>query len=127
LKRMDPDSKLLAFEINEVFSEDLHKFDDSRFVFFKRTAEDLLAILAEQGIDRVDYVVSALPFTVMPDTVSENIVTQCRDCMRTGGKFIQVHYSLVKKGLYKDKFGNVKVNFILKNLPPAFLLISNKS
>ncbi len=127
LKNMAPDSKLIAFEINEAFSEDLEKFDDSRLVFCKRTAEDLKSILREHGIDKVDYVVSALPFTVMPDTVSEDIVTQCSDCIRSGGKFIQVHYSLVKKGLYKSKFGNVKVNFILKNLPPAFLLISDKS
>ena len=127
LKHMAPDAKLIAFEINDAFSEDLEKFDDQRLLFYKRSAEDLKDILKEQGIDQVDYVVSALPFSVMPDAVGDDIVTQCRDSIRSGGKFVQVHYSLVKKGLYKSKFGNVKVNFVLKNLPPAFLLISNKS
>ena len=127
LKNMNPDSKLIALEINDAFSDILDKLDDSRLLFYKRTAEDLMDILEELGIDQVDYVVSALPFTVMPASVSENIVSQCFNALLSGGKFIQVHYSLVKKGLYKSKFGNVKVNFILKNLPPAFLLISNKS
>nr|MBS0037995.1 methyltransferase domain-containing protein [Saprospiraceae bacterium] len=124
LKRMKPEGKLIVLEINEVLAEDLHKIKDPRFSYYQRSAEELTAILSENKIDKVDYVVSALPFTVMPKEVTKNIVVQCKNCLRLNGKFIQVHYSLVKKGFYKMIFGNVKVNFVFKNLPPAFILVS---
>ena len=127
LERMKPDSKLIVFEINEVFCTQLEAIDDHRLFFYQKSAEELTDILVEHGIDKVDYVVSAIPFTVVPDDIARNIVNQCREALKRDGKYIQVHYSLVRKGLYKKVFGNVKVNFILKNLPPAFLLISRKT
>ena len=124
LKRMKPGGKFIALEINEAFSGDLEKMNDSRFFFYKRSAEELTTILEEMGIGEVDYVISALPFTVMPKEVAANIVEQCRKAIRLKGKYIQVHYSLMRKNMYKKVFGNVKVNFVFKNLPPAFLLVS---
>ncbi len=124
LKQMKPDSKLIVFEINEAFCNQLEEIDDPRFFFYKRSAEELGDVLREMDIDEVSYVVSALPFTVFPEKVAESIVDQCRKSLVPMGKYVQVHYSLVKKNLYKKIFGNVKVNFVLKNLPPAFLLVS---
>lgn len=127
LEKMKPDSKLIVFEINEVFCNQLNEIKDPRFLFYQKSAEELTIVLDENGIEEVDYVVSAIPFTVVPDEIARNIVEQCRNSLRVGGKYIQVHYSLVMKNLYKRAFGNIKVNFILKNLPPAFLLISRKT
>jgi phospholipid N-methyltransferase len=124
LKEMKPDSRLIVFEINEAFCHQLREIDDPRFLFYQRSAEDLEDILKELGIENIDYVVSALPFTVFSEKVAERIVEQCRKALKVSGKYIQVHYSLVKRNLYKKVFGNTRVNFVLKNLPPAFLIIS---
>lgn len=127
LDKMKANSKLIVFEINEVFCSQLEEIKDPRFFFYKKSAEELTNVLKEQGVNHVDYVVSAIPFTVVPDEIAKDIVEQCYKSLKVGGKYIQVHYSLVMKNLYKRAFGNIKVNFILKNLPPAFLLISRKT
>lgn len=125
LKHMGPETKLVAFEVNETFCDQLENIDDPRFSFSSQSAEELTEVLQKMGITQVDYIVSAIPFTVIPDDIAFNIVNQCKSLIKPGGKFIQVHYSLIKKNMYKKIFGNVKVNFVFKNLPPAFLLVSN--
>jgi phospholipid N-methyltransferase len=46
--------------------------------------------------------------------------------LKKGGYYVQLHYSLLAKKLYEKTFGNVDINFVLLNIPPAFVLASEK-
>lgn len=124
LDSMSPDTKLFAFEVNEEFCKKLRSIGDPRLIVVEDSAEHLFEHLAEHGIEKVDSIISAIPFVVIPPDVTHDILESCKRVLKHGGKFIQVHYSLIKKKMYEKVFGNVRVDFVPFNLPPAFVLVS---
>ncbi|MBK8704511.1 MAG: methyltransferase [Saprospiraceae bacterium] len=126
LSKMPVDSRLIVFEVNEKFCRTLRQIHDPRFILIDDTAEKLDDYLNQLHIDHIDYVISALPFTSLPRTLGINIVKQCYQHLNKGGLFVQMHYSLFTKRLYKKIFGNVDVCFVPLNLPPAFVFVSEK-
>lgn len=126
LRNMRPDARLITFEVNEKFCSILRNIDDPRLILIDDSAEKLKDYLLELKIDHIDYVISALPFTMLPKPLGFNVVGQCYDQLKNGGLFVQMHYSLFTKKLYKTIFGNVGVRFVPLNLPPAFVMVSEK-
>lgn len=126
LRKMSGNSRLIVFEVNEKFCRVLRQIKDPRFTLVDDSAEKLEDYLLQLHIDHIDYVVSALPFTSLPKTLGVNIVKQCYQHLEKGGLFVQMHYSLFTKRLYKRIFGNVDICFVPLNLPPAFVLVSEK-
>jgi phospholipid N-methyltransferase len=126
LRRLRPEARLLVFEINEVFVENLRtNIQDPRMILIHDSAENMAQHLHALGIDSVDYVVSGIPFVLLPASLSENITRHCKELLRPGGRFIQFHYSKRLVPFYKRVFGNVKVNFIPLNIPPAIVVTCN--
>ena len=126
LKRMKKDSILLSFEVNEEFCKKLRAINDPRLVVVEDSAEKLGHYLKEQDLEYIDFIVSAIPFVALPDDLGLSIVQTCHHYLKKGGLFIQVHYSLLAKKLYQSVFGNVDINFVAINIPPAFVLVSEK-
>ena len=126
LEAMHPEARLLAFEVNPAFCERLRTLEDARLVVVEDSAERLKEHLDANEFAEVDAVVSAIPFVSLPKALADTIVRLCRDVLRVGGPFCQVHYSLIRKKVYRGIFGNVKVDFIPLNVPPAFVLTSRK-
>ena len=126
LASMRPESKLMVFEVNKVFCNQLRAIKDSRLIVVEDSAQKIDIYLKLNNFPRVDDIISAIPFVVVPEKEAFSIVEACKSVLKTGGKFIQVHYSLVAKKMYKKVFGNVDVNFVPLNLPPAFILVSVK-
>ncbi len=126
LKAMRPDAKLLSFEVNESFCDTLREINDDRLIVVEDSAENIQYHLEDEGESHIDYVVSAIPFVGLPDELGYDIITKCRDLLKPKGLFIQVHYSLLAKKLYNNVFGNVDINFVPLNIPPAFVLVSEK-
>jgi phospholipid N-methyltransferase len=124
LGNMHPDAKLFAFEVNSEFCKKLRGINDPRLIVIEESAEHLHRHLEEHGIEKVDGILSAIPFVVIPPDVTNGILDNCKRVLKNGGKFIQVHYSLIKKKMYEKAFGNVSVDFVPLNLPPAFVLVS---
>lgn len=124
LKHMRPDARLLAFEVHPKFCALLRNIGDERLIVVEDSAEHIGRYLSDNNLGKIDDVVSAIPFVALPKEVGQKIVTATRDQMKRGGRYIQVHYSLLMKSLYESIFGNVDVNFVPLNLPPAFLLVS---
>ncbi|MBK7406760.1 MAG: methyltransferase [Saprospirales bacterium] len=127
LSQMHPDGKLLAFEVLPQLCELLHQIDDPRLIVVEDSAERISAYLEKEGLQQIDYVLSAIPFVVLPQELSLNILAACREVLRPGGLFVQVHYSLLAKKLYEEIFGNVRVHFMPWNIPPAFVLVSKRT
>jgi phospholipid N-methyltransferase len=123
LDRLAHDARLLIFEINETFVEKIKQtFDDPRLTVIHDSAENMGAHLRQHGIESIDYVVSGIPFLMLPDSLAEKITAECRRWLRTGGLFIQFHYAPMMINFYRRVFGNVQVDFIPLNMPPAIVL-----
>jgi phospholipid N-methyltransferase len=120
LGSMNKNTELIVFEVNPSFCDELRKIKDKRLVVVEDSAENI-----EKYVDsKVDFFVSAIPFVMLPKKLTYSILNICKNVLSSKGKFIQVHYSLVTKSIYKKIFGNVKVNFVPLNVPPAFVLVS---
>ncbi|MEY4927862.1 MAG: rRNA methyltransferase [Bacteroidota bacterium] len=126
LAKMSPNAKLISFEINPRFCEELDKINDSRLIVINDSAEKVAEYLAKNGFGHADHVISALPFSSLPVALGESIVTKSRDALKKGGLYVQIHYSLHRKPLYQRIFGNVDWEITTINVPPAFILTSIK-
>ena len=126
LTKMQPDARLLCFEINPEFCKVLKEIDDERFFLIEDSAEKLEAHLRRMGIKEVDYIISGIPFVALPDEMAYSIVHGCHKVLKIAGLYIQFHYSTLIKRMYQHIFGNVDVNFVARNLPPAFVMICIK-
>ena len=125
LKRMPQDSILLAFEINKEFCEKLGSINDPRIKIISDSAEYLEDYLTKNNIEKVDYIVSSLPFAMIPNSVVKNILSVAKKVLGTTGTFIQYQYSLNALRKLKSVFKKVDINFTPMNIPPAFVFICN--
>ncbi|GAA4763387.1 MULTISPECIES: class I SAM-dependent methyltransferase [Flavobacterium] len=126
LENMRPDAKLLAFEINPTFIEELKLIKDNRLVLINDSAEKIKGYLKENGFTSANYIVSSLPFAMIPDEVVDSILTNSDNALSEGGKYIQFQYSLNAKKKLEGYFSEISINFTLLNLPPAFVYICSK-
>src|SRR5882672_4346829 len=126
LAAMHPESKLYVFEINENFLEALKELDDTRMILINDSAEFLLRHLSELKLEKVDVIVSALPMVLFDKEIARKIIRDSYRALRQGGLFVQFHYSQLNKRMYDDVFDEVKVKFVIGNLPPAFVYVCRK-
>ena len=126
LKHMRKDCKLLAFEVNKKFCDQMRQINDDRLIVIEDTAEKLGEYLDKHNLGKADYVISAIPFVSFPEELARSIIKTSKDHMKKNALFIQVHYSLLTKKIYQSIFGNVDVSWVPLNIPPAFVLVSEK-
>lgn len=123
LDRLPADGRLFVFEINEAFVEHLReRFHDERLVVIHDSAAEIGTYFEKYGVDGVDYIISGIPFVVLPEALVESIVQTCRKWLHPGGTFIQFHYSPLLLPLYKRIFGNADTEVVPLNLPPAIVI-----
>jgi len=126
LSVMHPESRLYVFEINENFLESLKELDDQRLIVIHDSAEFLVQHLSELSIEQADVIVSALPMVLFDKDLARKIIGDSYRALRSGGVFVQFHYSQLNKKMYEEIFDEVKVKFIIGNLPPAFVYVCRK-
>ena len=118
LRRLDANSTLTAFEINDSFVARLQCIDDPRLSVLHIGADRLDDHFPP---DSVDFVVSSLPLSMIDQAVKERIIRQSQRVLKPSGRFLQYQYALQDYSLLKDSFSQVSVSFTLANLPPAFV------
>lgn len=125
LKKMAPDATLLCFEINDKFYEELQeKFGhDKRITIINDDAKKLGDYIRQAGYEEADAVISAIPFVIIPE---DDIIIEAHKFLKKGGKYVQLHYSLVAKKRYERIFNNMEIDFVALNVPPAFIHICEK-
>lgn len=127
LKRIQPHTKLIAFEVNEKFIESIEKIKHSQLIIEKVSAEDITPILQKYGYDKADCIISSLPLTNIPTEISDKILANAYDAMEKDSLFVQYQYSLTYYKKLKEVFhDNVKLSFEAFNIPPAFVYIAKK-
>jgi phospholipid N-methyltransferase len=65
LNTMTRKSRLIAIETNKRFKVQLKKIDDRRLTVANDDARNVLRILRQNGLERVSYVISGIPFSLM--------------------------------------------------------------
>jgi phosphatidylethanolamine/phosphatidyl-N-methylethanolamine N-methyltransferase len=127
LENLQIDATLLIFEINEAFFQVLNEKygHDPRVKIIADSAEFLEKYLLENGHFQADAIVSALPFLVFSDELADVILRACQRALRSGGRFVQYHYS-PRKNFYEGYFGNADQDFVARNVPPAFVIVCQK-
>jgi phospholipid N-methyltransferase len=121
--RMAPGAKLYVFEIHKSFCESMEKlFPQENVIIINDSAANINQYLDGE---KVDYVLSSLPFSLISPEVKDQILAASKSALNPSGFFIQICYSYLLKNLFKKHFGKVKTSFTLKNLPPAFVMVCN--
>ena len=86
----------------------------------------LYSKVQEQGLDGLDCVISGLPFANFPQKIRDDIMEQIVKSLKPGGLFVAFQYSLQMRNQLKSYFDIETIQFVLLNVPPAFVYVCRK-
>lgn len=119
LERLNPEARFLAFEIDPDLAEVLSgRFEDPRLRTINDSAENI-----EEYLDgeKVDVIVSAVPFTSLPEKARDSVLGAVAQAMAPEGVMVQIQYSTVLQKDLTRRFASVRRRMQPLNVPPAFL------
>ncbi|MEG2003006.1 MAG: rRNA adenine N-6-methyltransferase family protein, partial [Clostridia bacterium] len=119
------DTKLIIVEKNEFFySELLKKYASNKSVYVVNGGADEIAeYLSFYKVEKVDCIISGLPFTSMPKDISDKIFIKTKEILKSKGIFISFQYTMLMKKTFEKHFSLNKILFEIRNLPPAFVFV----
>lgn len=118
IKRKAPKCELMVFEIDNELRRQLSKetgleiYDD---------ATKICDTLTQKGIEKVDLIVSSLPYTVLPREVTKAVLDGIERTLDKNGTLVAFQYSLHMKCAFESLFHKVNIRFVMMNIPPAFV------
>jgi phosphatidylethanolamine/phosphatidyl-N-methylethanolamine N-methyltransferase len=123
MRRKKRHTTVILIENNKVFYNNLQKnFDNYPNVYVVYgSAENVIKYIKELNIDKIDYVISSIPFLSLPMEVSNRILTNVMVSLKDDGKFITYQYSLLKKCFIQNFFPKISVKKVWFNFPPAYV------
>lgn len=123
LKRRNANTKIILIEYNEEFYrilEDKYK-EMEKIYIINDSAENIEYYIKKYDINKVDYIVSGLPFASLPKEMTEAISERTRKVLSHGGIFITFQYSKLKKSLINAYFQSINIKKEFINIPPAYV------
>ncbi|MCL2010291.1 MAG: methyltransferase type 11 [Synergistaceae bacterium] len=117
--KLKPDGKLFVFEIDPALKSIIETEHPNLAVYGDAT--ELQRIIGRHGVSQLDYVVSSLPFAVLPPRATALILDAVDKCLKPGGKLIAYQYSKHMRNYFEKRFESVTTSFVLCNVPPAFV------
>lgn len=130
LNNLNPDAKLICFEINKNFCnflEDNVKIKDPRLEVINNTAQSLDFYLKEYKISSLDYAISSIPFSLINKEEKKAIVQKTKDSLRLHGKFIVYQNSQHMRKYLNIYFEKISMELELRNIPPTFIFVCKKT
>ncbi len=122
LERLAPDAALIVIDTNPLYIDYLQRtIPDSRFTAVLGSAADVEEIVKAHGHEQVDYVLSGLPFSTLPDGVGQAIAEATSRVVAKGGAFMTYQFSATARDLTARHFPHVETGFALANIPPCLL------
>lgn len=127
-------ARQIALEVNPVMAEHLARRHPAVQVI-QGSAGDLTGILADNGIESVDLVVSGLPWQCFAGPAGPRLLHSIASVLTPTGAYTQFTYTWTKftpparrqHRMLLDRFGHVHVSpTVLKNFPPAFVYTARK-
>ncbi len=132
VERKRPETELHLIEINEDFCTDLERTfireqESSNVFVHQESADNLVELSKDHDIYPLDYVVSGIPLTTLPDEVSEAILDAVFEALSPKGRYIQFQYSLDYYDNIRERFGPVKLSRVWFNIFPARVYVADKA
>ncbi|MBS4041394.1 MAG: ribosomal RNA adenine dimethylase [Flavobacteriales bacterium] len=129
IKRKNKATILLSFECDDTlyngFGKQLNNTEENVYII-NDTAERVLDYLNKYNIKNVDYIISGLPFSIIPKETSTLILENTLGALKLGGEFRAFQYSLHYYSNLKKLFSKVTLGFQSLNIPPAFIYYCKK-
>lgn len=117
IKHLTPNSRVIIFEVDEKCRK--HIIDDPRVTYIEDSAENISEYFSGA---QFDHIISTLPFTTIPKSITRRIHEQIKLHIKENGKFLQYQYSLHSKGDISRLFDQKpNIEFTFLNFPPAFI------
>ncbi len=111
---------LVAIELNPEFVSFLReKIADPRLRIIQGSASDARRVLAELSLERADYIISGIPYSLIPVPLRQEILQQSRQLLHPDGALLVYQFSDAVLPYLKSSFGSVHQNFQLLNILPA--------
>ncbi|MED3854983.1 rRNA adenine N-6-methyltransferase family protein [Priestia megaterium] len=119
------DTIFLAIEANETFYNMLNKkYGHLENVYIIHgSVENIDEYLKQYDIEKVDYIVSGLPFTSLSGTTSTKILKKTATLLGAEGTFITFQYSKVKCSFFESFFNTIQYERVYRNVPPAYVFL----
>jgi phospholipid N-methyltransferase len=122
LRRMRPDARLLALEVNSDFVRLLRAaLPDARLQLVHGSAADVDIELARLGYSAADYVISGLPFKTLPGELCHVVTSKTHAVLRPKGAFLVYQLSGAALPYLQRVFGKVDRDFQWLSIMPARL------
>ncbi len=122
LKKIGPNSHLICFEVNDVFYQYLKKNEHPQLTVLNVSAEYIQEELAKLGYTSTSHIISSLPLTIIPESISHSILENSLASLELKGTFVQFQYSLTYYKYLKKVFKEaISLDFEMFNFPPAFV------
>ncbi len=119
ISRLHPDARFLAFEVDADLVATLNeRVRDPRLQVINDSAENVESYL---NGDKVDIIVSGLPFTSLPQPVKWNIFGEMGRVLGPDGVMVAIQYSTMAQRDFERHFASVRRRVSPVNVPPAFL------
>lgn len=118
VSRADPTSSILVFELDPHLRRFIPKATNLKIY---TDARDLRKVLKENGIKKLDCIISSLPFKILLPKVRDEILNAVKESLRSDGIFITYQYSSSMKPHFRKHFLSVKSSFVFLNIPPALV------
>lgn len=126
LKRMSSHSRLIMIELNPDFAEMLHGISDKRVSVYNDSAAAIEEILANEGLSEADYILSGIPFSFLDADIKQSILSKSASSLTEDGAFLAYQTSSHLKEYLEQHFGDVKVSYEWRNIPPMCIYEARK-
>jgi len=122
LKRMHPDATLVAIELNQDFVSFLQEeIDDPRLRVVCGSALEVRKLLAGLDMHSADYIISGIPYSLIPDPTRRQILEESRQLLHPEGALLVYQFTRTVLPHLQSVFGSVEQAFQPLNILPARL------
>jgi phospholipid N-methyltransferase len=124
LARRQPGTTVVVIEVSQRFCQLLEAryAGQANVHIIHGSADKAGEYLQQRGLAPPDYVVSGLPFSSLPPRLSWRILAHTRQLLAPAGRLILFQYSLRNTRLFEKFFLPQSQEYVLRNLPPAYVL-----
>jgi phospholipid N-methyltransferase len=127
LERMTPEAKLLVIELNEDFAELLRAdIPERRMQVAHGSCVDVRKWMNSSHMPSADFILSGIPYTVLPGEIRQQILTATRDALSPDGVFVVYQYTRAVQADLQNVFSSVEEDFEPLNILPARVFICRK-
>ncbi len=119
LQKIKPDTKVILFEVEQNFVNYLRKEFEKDVVVEHKSAHEMEEVLEKHGIQKVDLIVSGLPFAL--GDVFEDIKKVIKRQTDQGCVFRFFTYMPKKMEKHYQELPIEKLSYVFRNIPPMWI------